>query len=200
MSNAVFPLLPGLSIEVTKTPTFSTITARAVSGRELRVSTMPFPVWEINLSFNVLRAGQGYSEFQSLLGFFLNRQGSFDSFLFFDPTDNLATQQPFGIADGTTKDFQLVRALGGFAEPCENIAGTPTIYFDGVVTSADYEISNTGVVRFADAPSSNVHISWTGNYYYRCRFDADDVDFDRFLQDLWRLKKCRLIGAVGNKV
>ena len=55
MTEPVFPVLPGQSWPVTKTPHFATRTQRGVSGRELRLADQPYPIWEFTLSFDVLR-------------------------------------------------------------------------------------------------------------------------------------------------
>jgi hypothetical protein len=67
-------------------------------------------------------------ELQTLGGFFLARQGSYDSFLYSDPTDNTVTKQTFAAGDDVTTAFTLARAWGGFIEPIGACAGSPTIY------------------------------------------------------------------------
>src|SRR5438876_9680487 len=98
---AIFPNLPGLGWSVTKAPRFATRVQRAVSGRELRVLDQPYPIWTWTLTYPVLRdksdtrgpagpagLGAGYDELRTIAGFFLQQQGSFQPFLFDDPTDN----------------------------------------------------------------------------------------------------------------
>ncbi len=205
MSNAVFPSLPGLTWSVTKTPTWSTKVQRAVSGREQRVALMSAPLYKIQLVYSVLRGGNvnGYTELEELLGFFLARQGSFDNFLFTDVTDDSVTNQNFGTGDGTTASFQLQRTYGAggftFTEPVANVNGAPAIYVGGVL-QASYTMSTTGVVTLTSAPAVGVPVTWTGSFYYRCRFDADTADFEEFMSNLWALKKCDLIGSLGVKI
>jgi len=112
----------------------------------------------------------------------------------------------FGAGDGSTKVFQLSRAFGAggftFVEPVQNLNGAPSIYVGGVLKNAgtDYTISSTGLVTFSSAPANAVALTWTGGYYYRCRFLQDELDLSRFLQGLWEAKKVEFIGAIGNKV
>ena len=131
MSSAVFPVLPGLMWDVKKTPVWKTAVQSAVSGKELRVAYMQYPLWQFTLAYEVLR-GDANAEFQTLLGFFLARQGMFDSFLYADPTDNAVTAASFGIGDGVTTAFQLTRALGGFVEPVQNVNGAPSVFVNTV--------------------------------------------------------------------
>lgn len=120
MSNSVFPALPGLSWSVNKTPKFSTRIQRAVSGREFRSPYYSYPLWSYNLSYEVLRADSINLELQTLMGFFMQRQGAYDSFLYSDPSDNAVTTQQIGTGNGSNKVFQLTRTLGGFTEPIAN--------------------------------------------------------------------------------
>ncbi len=130
MSNSVFPTLPGLSWGVIKRPRFSTIVQKTASGKEIRSALMSYPLWEFQLSFEVLRGSNGYSEMQTLAGFFNSMLGSYDTFLFNDLTDNSVTAQSFGTGNGITAAFQLVRPLGGFSEPVQNVNGAPAVYLN----------------------------------------------------------------------
>ena len=119
MSNAIFPVLPGITWDTVKTPIFNTVTKKAVSGRETRVAYMAAPMYSFKLNFEFLRdkmnvqvPASPFDELKQLMGFFISRQGSFDSFLFEDTTDNLATSQQFGTGNGSTTTFQLARDFG----------------------------------------------------------------------------------------
>lgn len=117
MSNDVFPTLPGLKWGTNKQPIWATKVLTAASGRETRGSFQSFPRWRFTLSYEFLRAGGGFSELQHLVGFFNQRMGSFDSFLYRDPNDYLVTDQELGTGDGSRVEYRLVRTLGGFVEP-----------------------------------------------------------------------------------
>jgi len=204
MSNAFFPTLTGLAWNVVRQPEFNTKTQKAVSGREVRLAFMSFPLYTFKLTYEVLRGGNAYTEIKQLCSFFLQRQGKFDSFLYQDPTDNAVTGQGFGSGNGSTKAFQLVRAYGtlssAFVEPVQNLNGTPSIYINGTLQNAStYTISN-GMVTFNSAPASGTSLTWTGGFYYRVRFNMDAAEFNQFMQDLWELKKCELYGSTMNKV
>lgn len=117
MSNDVFPTLPGLKWGTVKSPIFSTKKLSAASGRGTRGSFWSYPLWKFTLSYEFLRGGNGYDELQELVGFFCQRLGQWDSFLFRDPADYTVASQALGVGDGTTKEFRFVRAFGGYVEP-----------------------------------------------------------------------------------
>jgi hypothetical protein len=128
VSNAVFPTLPGLAFNIARSPVWSTQVADSASGRQYTLSKRLYPLWHFKLPFEVLRAAGGWAEWQTLVGFINARRGRFDDFLYRDPRDYQVTAQQFGTGDGTTKDFQLTRSLGGFVEPVYDLNGTPAIY------------------------------------------------------------------------
>lgn len=174
-----------------RTPEFSTTTIGSVSGREFRCANYAFPRVTYKLKYELLRDTAAATDFRTLAGFFNSRQGSFDTFLFNDADDNTATAQVFGIGDGTSKTFQLVRTLGGFVEPIYDMNSAPTIYVNGVAKAltTDYTINATGGVTFVAAPGAGLSITWTGTYYWRCRFVADSLDFEKFMNTFWQLGK-----------
>jgi hypothetical protein len=126
MSNAVFPTLPGLTWGSTKEPMWTTHAKRSASGMEQRAGYMSYPIYRIKLSYEFLRAG-AEAELQTLIGFFNQRGGDLESFLFDDPIDNAAVDQQFGVGDGTTTVFRLGRTLGGAYEPVSATYGTPNV-------------------------------------------------------------------------
>ena len=103
------PSLAGLAWSRHKKPGFSTRVASHVSGREVRVALMSYPLYEFEAVYNGLAsnataafAGLGSSSLQSLMGFFLQLQGQFGTFLYTDPDDNAVTGQAFATGDGAT--------------------------------------------------------------------------------------------------
>ena len=191
MSNTVFPQSNGLKIERTKTPQWKTITHVATSGKETRTAMMSYPRWVFSLSFEFLKDDLT-AQFATFAGFFNNLKGSFDSFLYLDPYDNTATSQAIGTGDGSNKVFQIVRNFGSFIEPIKAVVGSPSIYLNGVLQSSGYTITD-GVLTFTTAPSSGAIVSWTGQFYFRCRFLNDDIELSQFMYDLWEVKKVEFI-------
>ena len=190
MSDAIFPTLPGLDWDVSKTPEFYTITKTSPTGLDVSAVLAAYPRWHFSLSYAFLRDdGTTTGELQQLVGFFLQRYGNVDDFLYLDPSDNTATNQVISIGDGVTKQFQLCRNYGGFVEPVYGVvSGTPKISVDGVLTT-DIYISSKGLVTFNTAPAANAVLSWSGKYYYRVKFNDPTTEFNNFLYKLWEAKK-----------
>lgn len=202
MSQAIFPALPGLTWSVLKRPQFNTSIQKSVSGKETRYAYRPSPIWRWTLSYDVLRAAPALAELQTLVGFFNARQGSFDSFLFSDPTDNAVTAQNFGTGNGATTQFQLVRdyGAGGFTgrENVYDLNGAAQIFVNGALktVTTDYTISATGLVTFVAAPAAAAALTWTGSFYWRVRFDSDAQEFENFLYQLWAVKSLAFVSAL----
>ena len=156
------------------------------------------PRYQYTLQYEFLRSRAALAELQTLVGFFNARGGSFDSFLFLDVDDSTATAQPFGVGNGSTSQFQLLRSFGGFAEVVSDINATVRlikVYVAGTLKTkdVDYVLAPTGSVTFFTPPSSGSAITWTGDFYRRVRFLRDQLDTTKFLQDLWEAKKVELL-------
>lgn len=132
MSNAIYPTnLPGRAWPRTRTPLWRTTVATTPSGREWRSTAMAAPRYRYTLRYEFLRSKATLQEWQALFGFFNARRGGYDTFLYSDPDDNTVTAQPFGVGDGSTAAFQLVRSLGGFAEPVHDVAAGLAVMVNG---------------------------------------------------------------------
>jgi uncharacterized protein (TIGR02217 family) len=200
MSNVIYPALTIQKLDTTKVPMFNTQVLRSVSLREQRMALATYPLYTITLQYEVIRDDATNNELRQLLGFFIARQGSFDSFLFNDTTDNTITDQQIGIGDGVTKDFQLTRTYGTGTEQVCNVNVLTNIKVNNVVTPTGWTLSSAGVLSFATAPGAGQSIKWTGTFYYRCRFAQDSTEYKRFLYSLWSNGKVEMIGSPGNKV
>lgn len=198
MSNAIYPIdLPGLDVTVGKAPEFSTIIQAAVDGSELRIAERAFPLWVFSFKYNFLRATSTYPELSQLLGFYLARLGPADSFLLQDPEDYQVTDQQVGIGNGTNRDFQAVRTLGGFAEPVFN-PNTSSVKVNGVLVSSAHQ--GSGILRTATAPPAGAVVTWSGTFWYRCRFEGDKLDTQKFMHQLWNVGRVNLRGSLQNKI
>ncbi len=76
MSNEIFPSLPGLKWSQSKTPIFLTLAQMSASGRETRLPLYVYPLWQFDLTYELLRDTTGHNELKSLMGFYLQRAGA----------------------------------------------------------------------------------------------------------------------------
>jgi uncharacterized protein (TIGR02217 family) len=190
MSQAIFPTLPSLAWSSFKRPTFSTRISKRTSGREVRSANYAYPLYEFELTYEVLRADTAYQELQQLMGFFLQRQGQFDSFLYQDPTDCLVASQVIGIGDGTSTSFTLVRDLGGWVEPIGQAANTPTVTVAGVPVGGWTLAGNLLTFESAPAPGAEIQVV-NLQFYFVCRFLDDVHEYENWSNNLWLLKSCK---------
>ena len=193
MSNLVYPVLPGLTFGATKAPIWSSTVKTAASGREYRASLYGVPRYRYTLQYEFLRDQAAYAELSTLLSFFNQVSGNYDSFLFTDPDDNAVTAQAFGIGDGVTRTFQLVRTLGSFVEPVYSPQAGASIYIAGTLTGGATVNTANGIVTFTTAPTGGAALTWTGSFYWRCRFALETLEFAKFMQNLWDAKRVELL-------
>lgn len=216
MSNAVFPLLPGLDWNLSKAPIFNTKVMSSVNGRELRASFTAVPKYQITLSFGFLRQ-DSRKELDQIEGFFLARQGSFDSFLLAVPGDSQLINYQLGIGDGVKTSYQVKRSIAGVDVPLQHIDSdidvemgmwnqTSSQLMWSETTSklmwwqdSAASVSNGSIV-FNSPPELGQVIYFTGTYYYRCRFKEDTQQYTNFMHNLWEVKKIEMISSLGNKV
>lgn len=212
----VLPFLPGQSITVSKAPMWSSGVIRAASGRERRTAYWPFPLWQFELQYEVVRARPTVAELAAMWEFFNVEAGQFGSWLFVDPSDcqlptnllldssgnpitdgsgnfitdgsSTPTSYQFGTGDGTTTTFQLTRKINSFAEPVFSVF-EPVILDNGALAGT-HTIAN-GKVTFSVAPTSGHVLSWFGYFYFGCRFLQDDLTFEQIVMQLWAGKSLK---------
>jgi hypothetical protein len=217
MSNELFPDLPGLEWDLTKTPTFNTKIMTSVNGRELRASYQAVPKYEISLSYAFLRENKGRTELQQLEGFFLERRGAFDSFLYKMPDDNEYSCTYVG--DGVTTTYQIYKKLHnsqlplgntqeksiGDADPnMWNQTTSKTMWNSNTAklmwNTATVQITSDGKYILSEPLDVGVGITVSGTFYYRCRFKDDEQQFVNFMHKLWKAGKVELVGSLGSKI
>lgn len=201
----VFPtdIFPGFSVH--KKPTFSSIVQTSVSGREVSSARQAYPLWEFELTFELLREQTQnqqldlnwapYKEFQQGVGFFIVAKGQANDFLFDDPSDDSRTSQAIGIGDGLRTAFRIVRTWGTgpfqFVEPVGalNIALPFTIYLNAIDDTGNWAIDGDQIsITRVTAPNPDDIISMDFSFYYRCRFMDDIEDFEQFFKNIWSLQ------------
>lgn len=193
---ASYPSFPGISFPVVRSIALPSIRQESLtSGRRTILPQRATPRRSWNIPYEFLRNalwsdGNGalgsYSELETLEGFWLAQVAAGVAFSYTDPNDNAVTAQGFGVGDGSTRAFQLVRARGAFVEPV--YLGTPVaspngIFINGTGTSA-FTQSATGVITFTSAPAAAAVLTWTGTFAWLCRFDDDSIDLSGFMQGM----------------
>jgi uncharacterized protein (TIGR02217 family) len=196
MTALTFPSLVGLEFPVLKSPIWSTIENESISGKTTRISLYTYPKYRISLSFSYLGsgiAGQN-QDYQTLIGFYNRCGGKAKPFRWTDPYDNTATAQSLGIGDGATTQFLLVRTLGGFVEPAQDVSAISQVTVAGTPTAAYTQVQdpNFGLVyaiNFNSPPANGAAIAASFTYNWPCRFDDDSVEFSNDMQLFWSLRK-----------
>jgi uncharacterized protein (TIGR02217 family) len=199
-----FPInLPGLMFSSSRMPCWKTGYQEALSGKASAISYQQYPVYEWAFSYELLRHDLTLSELKTLMGFFNSMRGRFGSFLFLDKLFNSVTEEPFGTGDGSKTGFQLTAAFQnaggvGIAEIIQNLNGAPVIKDNGVVKTltTHYTIGPTGIITFLSAPAAGHALTWSGSFYYRCRFKNDEQDFSEFLSRFWETKTLKFRSVI----
>jgi hypothetical protein len=171
LSNLVFPTIPSQGWSVFKAPNFNTLTQVSASGKEVRAGLWANPIWDFKLTWEILKDANGPpSDIDTFMNWFAARQGSFDSFLFSDPTDNTVAAQLLGYGDGTTKNFQLARSFisGGDLETIQNPNAVTNVYLNGTPQAAfSYAIGTENLLLqsqdFTNAAWGHTTVTITGN-------------------------------------
>lgn len=191
MSNAVLPTLPGQAWPRQRGPVYATKVQASDSMRKWRVSRALYPIYKITLNFNFLRT----ADHITLRAFFEAHKGRGETFLFDDRDDRLqndsATAQAFGVGDGITRTWSLVRSQGGVVMPIGRHNAITQVRVAGVATTA-YTLDDYGFITFTTAPAASAVLDWQGSFYWRCAFDSDEFDAKEFLRGIWESKSLKL--------
>ena len=201
MTIPTFPALPGLLFPVKRSPSGKSVRQESISGRRtvLPLRTIPRWSWEIDFEFlrNALYGG-GFTELEQLTAFYLAQMMGGTCFAYNEVNDNTATLQGFGVGDGATTQFQLVRARGGYTEPVY-LASITGLTVGGVAKTspANYTLGPSGIVTFTSAPASLAALVWTGTYTWLCRFDEDSLNLTDFMQGLSDAKALKFSSEIN---
>ncbi len=175
------PSLLGLGYSVVRRSKGSTSIQEHVSGREVRVGYWTYPMYEWELTFNVLRdfeRGAVPSELKRLQGHFLAAQGSLSGFTFDDKDDNSVTNQFIGVTDGNpSTPYLVVRTYGdpGYGatvtEPIGKVAIATNVYLNGIPQlfpddwTNDYSVPYRQRIFFSHASSGfNITADVSGSF------------------------------------
>jgi len=218
MSYLAYPRnLPGLAYSKVRRPKHSVSVQTHQSGGEVRMSYWSEPLWEWDLTYEVLRdgfrMGRAFDELTQIEGCFLACTGSLLGMQFYDDDDHSAFRAAVGTSDGITTAFTLSRTRGTQKEG-QNYLGSETIgfldttqafnlYVDGAlaaVSASDpvygYTLSTATPKKqqlvFNIAPPAGHVFTCDMSWLFYVRFQADSLDLEKFMHQLWSLKKVTL--------
>ncbi len=188
MTAPFFPSLGGQSF-ASKSPVSATNVARGKSGREARTPLYQ-GLYEFELAFEGLASdcasnpGLGAQSLQAIMGLYLQCLGSFETFLYVDPTDNAVADQTVATGDGATTTFALGRAIGAGFDTSLHVTGVTGVAINGAGVSG-WTLLAPNTLSFNSAPPSGAAITVSFSYAFVCRFLDDGLDFENFAQNLW---------------
>lgn len=214
MSNAVFPILPGLEWNSVKAPFFKTNVMESVSGRELRSSYQLTPKFNITLGYEFLRERKGRTELQQIESFFIARRGAYESFLLAVPGDDAFEMDLVG--DGVTTIYTAIKPGLGIPLIYTKPHNGPAIFKmwqpnSGLLmwssntskkmwSQGTVSLNESGVITLSEPLGNGEILSISGEFYYKCRFADDSQDYTNFAYKLWKSSKIEFIGTLGNKI
>lgn len=208
----VFPVLSPLTWSVFKKPIMASRVTVAISGRETKLACCAYPRWEFTLSYgggnswlrdqtqNVIPDPTlaGFTELTQLLGLFVQCQGSYGEFYYVDPDDVSRAGALVAVADGSSTTYQLFVPYGNgplptnFVMPAAGIASLDQVYVGNTPTSATLNVTNIGCfITFGSPPAGGSIITADFQFYYRCRFKDDTLQYTQIAQNLWDVKEVR---------
>lgn len=109
----------------------------------------------------------------------------------FEPGDTLASVQ-IGGANTWNSSVGAINVAWFQLEP----GNSPSAYIGTANLSYYYTLQANGFVLFSYAPPNGAVLTWTGGYYYRVRFEDDDIQFDQFMEKLWSSQSIKLKSVI----
>jgi uncharacterized protein (TIGR02217 family) len=168
----------------TGAPGFSTRIVTRLNGRERRNADWSQPQYSFSLPF----VGLTQDRYAPIAQMFLNRMGAWGVFLYRNPLDYSALNEPFGVGDGTTTEFQLskqsvidgvvftryVRALYVPGNDGDGMTSTITVTVNGSPTAVTVDYDR-GIVTFGAPPANLAALRWSGQFAHWVRFVSDKL-------------------------
>lgn len=182
--NVLFPLSSDRMASVVEYKTGITMTG---GGGEQRVIE-----WDEGLiNFNAVHGVRSLKDLQTLNRFHRARKGRGRAFLVRDLLDYEATQELFGVGDGATTEFQLIKTYsdadeyGNGAADVRRITrpevGAVIVFVNGVplAEGVDYVCNYTnGKIQFVVIPVLDALLTWSGQFFVPVRFTEDKLPAD----------------------
>jgi uncharacterized protein (TIGR02217 family) len=193
-----FPTLslgPTLAWSVHIKPKFNTEVGHHVSGRETRAQRFANPYFDVDLTYDLLRADAASLELQAIAGFFEQVGGAAAPFWIEPPALSAVAGQTIGVGDGSQTVFPLAASIGPYTGPVSGTSGVAAVYLNGVAQPSGWFVSNgyLPAITFTSAPGAGIGISADFGVLWLCRFADDLQDFEEFMTMLWALRTVRLM-------
>src|SRR5579862_4933653 len=209
--------LPGLAYSKIRRPKHGISVQTHQSGGEVRMSYWSVPLLEWDLTYELLRDGfrygRNFAELKQIEGLFLACTGSLTGFQFHDDDDNRVTRTLAAETDGTTTAFTLKRYRGSYAggQPLGveaigvlDLSQPFNLYFNLQSEIIDPNDPTYGYtldtstpknqqIVFNSAPPNGHTLVCDMSYFFYVRFQADSLDLEKFMHQLWSLKKVTLV-------
>ena len=159
-------------------PEFKTLIVPMANKRERRNAEWAEGRHRYSMPFQNLNAEQ----YASIRQMFQVCRGQLHAFLYRDPLDNTATDEPFAFGDGTRETFQLskistidgvsyvrnIYAFGDDDDVTAEVAGSPATF------TLDRD---RGLITFDSPPGDMEAITWSGPFAVWVRFANDWLPF-----------------------
>ncbi|HLH49740.1 MAG TPA: glycoside hydrolase TIM-barrel-like domain-containing protein, partial [Roseiarcus sp.] len=194
-SYSTFPSLAALGWSTHVKPRFATLIAGRASGRSSRRPLYAAALYDIELSYDLLRGNAAHREMQEIAGFFAASAGRSEPFWLAPPGLAEVSGQTLGTGDGAKTIFPLVRSLGTYVEQVAATSGVAAVSINGAVApSAQYSVTSGygPSIVFAAPPPAGAAIAADFGLLWLCRFSDDALDLDEFMTMLFELGLVKL--------
>ncbi len=174
------------------------------SGDEERNASWANSRRRYDAAYGIRRA----DDLAAVVAFFEARNGRLYGFRFKDWADwksclpsgaPAATDQSIGTGDGTTTDFQLVKAYDSGSQTwtrtiTKPVAGTVLVAIDGLEQATGWSVdTTTGIISFTPAPATGATITAGFEFDVPVRFDTDTLDVTLDIERLGSITSIPLI-------
>lgn len=204
----VFPTFPGLTWDIERAAEWKTLRSRSDTGQFRTVQRQSYPnrQWRLTVASlrdndtvaaNVAPTGRD-AELRTLRAFIDSRGGGALPFWFTDPIDDAVTAQQIGTGNGSSTQFPVVRTLQAgtvaFVEPVGALNVVTSVLVAGVerVGTTTLNSPYDGWITISPTPANGAAIVVTGTYYWRVRFDDDNVGIRAIVRNLFECRRIDL--------
>ena len=208
----MFPTVPyGLPIKMR--PKMFTTISDLKSGREMRFPNQTIAaIWEFEILYEVLRDQtqnqepylplEDFTEYMQVVQHWLSMYGQYGMFKFDAPWDDSRENQTIGTGNGEDYYFTIVRTWGfgsnEITEPIGYINEVFEVTIGGLVVDPSRYVINRNEITFiypdtgqAHPPDPGQRIAMSFSFYYLCRFQTDDQDFNEFFKNINEVKSLK---------